>query len=642
MRAQVTLFVIIAILIVSAAGITYYIISQTTSALNVEQKIISSVPEKLRPAESNFMSCLKQKAQDSLNILGSQAGYINLPEEDPASDYMPFSNTLDFVGLQIPYWWYVSGNNLQKNQVPSLEFMKKEIEDYMDENVDDCRARFGLSDYELSVEGLPETTAKIEDNYVGFEISYPVKIISGTASATVQKHSFALSVPLGKIYQTARQIMDKENKDYFIEQRTIDSMFLYPEIPSTSVNFECSPRIWTKTAVIESSKKVITNNIPFLKIKGTNYAKSDKYFEIDAGKTDSGIRTGFIALTTPFKFDVVPSEGELLKGQPMIGEGENEALDFVKSIFCISSYHFVYSVGYPVVIQLFDSNNYMFQFSVLSLVMNNQPKENRLGGEGITVIPELCQNKLGKETIITSSIENGKIEPLNNVDISFKCITTTCDIGRSENDTLTASFPQCVNGALIASKPGYHAAKYTMSTNFDNQQASVLLEKYKNFTLNISVIEKDGKTRGLKEKESVVVELNNEEKSHKIYMVYPSEKALNLLEGNYSAKLSLFEEGSFTVAGKVTTQCTTVPRDDILGFFGVMQDKCFDFETPALNLEQVYGGGAEFSLYIESGKSLNLYLIKTDTPKTTEDLDNAYIVSKTAQLNPIFKSPEIK
>jgi hypothetical protein len=643
MRAQVTLFVIIAILIVAAAGISYYSISQLSkSVLNREQAVIRSVPEKFRPAEINFMSCLKQKAQDSLNILGSQAGYINLPAEDPASDYMPFSNNLDFLGLKMPYWWYVSGNNLQRNQVPSLEFMKSEIETYMNQNIQDCQTRFGLQDFELAIENPPKTTATINDNYVNFEIEYPVRITSGNAVASVQTHSFVIPVQLGKIYRIARQVMDKENKNYFIEERTIDAIFLYPEIPSTSINFECSPKIWTKPAVEENVKKVIVNNIPFIKIKGTNYEKAQKYFEIDVGKTDLSLRTSVIPLTEPFKFEVIPSEGNLLKGQPAVGEGENEALDFIKSIFCLSSYHFVYTVGYPVVIQISDNNGYLFQYPVLILVANNQPKENRLGGEGITVSPELCQNKLAKETVKTFSIDNGKVDTLANAEIGFKCISTTCDVGMSEGGTLTAAFPQCVNGFLLASKEGYHPAKYMMSTNFDGQEVSLMLEKYNNFTLNILVIEKDGTTRKLKSDETVVVDMNNAEKEHRINVIYPGEDKIKALQGNYSVKLSLFEKGSFKVDGKVTTQCTTVPKSGIFGFLGLMEEKCFDFETPALNLEQVFGGGAEFSIDIEKGNVMKLYLLKTDVPKNVDELDAAYTVSKTAAINPLFKQPEIK
>jgi len=643
MKAQVTLFVIIAILIVSAAGTIYYLSSQASkSVLAREQAIINSVPEKFRPAEENFMSCLKGKANDALVILGAQAGYISLPDEDPASDYMPFSNTADLLGAKVPYWWYVSGNNLQKNQVPSLSSMQNQIEDYMDQNAPDCESSLRLLEgFEVNAE-QPKTTATINDDYVDFSIEYPISIAYANSSLTVQKQVFTVPMQLGKMYKISRQVMDKENENYTFEERTLDTIFLYPEIPSTSLSFECSPKLWTKTAVQESVKKVILNNIPFIKFKGTNYAKSNKYFEIDVGKTDKSISTNILALTNPFKFEVIPSDGELLKGQQIIGEGENEALDYIKNLFCISSYHFVYTVGYPVIVQMTDKNGYLFQFSFLSLVVNNQPKENRVSGEGYVIEPELCNNKLANEKIFTfTADEKGNIIPLNDVGISYKCISTTCEIGKVKKDSLEAKFPQCVNGFLMARKEGYNPAKYMISTNTNDQEINMVLEKYINLSLNIFVIE-NGKSRSLKDSETVVIDLKNELKDHSLSMIYPAQNHVNLLEGNYSVKMSLFEKGSFIVVGKTITQCTSVPRAGVLGVLGFMEDKCFDFSSPDLKMDQVFGGGSEFSFNVEQGKSLNLYLLKTLVPKNVDDLSAAYATAKAASSDANFKQPEIK
>lgn len=645
MRAQITLFVIVAILIVSAAGIIYYASSTASkTALNKEQAIIKSVPEQFRPAETNFLSCLKLKAQDSLTILGSQAGYINLPAEDPASDYMPFSNILSFTGLKIPYWWYVSGNNIQKTQVPSIEFMQNEMQDYINEHVQECEKSLRLLEgYELTTENAPETKVTINDEYVDFEVDYPIKLQYEDAATTVQKHAFAVPFELGKLYKISRQIMDKESENYSIEERTIDMIFMYPEIPSTSINFECSPKIWTKSSVSQSLKTIIENNIPFVRIKGTNYGEVEKYFEMDVGKTDSSVTVNMLAITSPFNFDVSPSDGELLKGEPMIGEGENEALDFVKNIFCISSYHFIYSVSYPVLIQLTDKNGNFFQFPVLIVIANNQPRENRYAGEGITIVPELCSTKLAKETINTFTSENGNIVPLNGTDISFKCIATTCDIGEtSEEGTVTAQFPQCINGEVIARKEGYNPERYIMSTNFNDQEVSLTLEKYMNFTLNISVIEKDGKIRKVKDGETVVLEMNNDAKSHSVNMIYPSQENAYLLTGDYSAKISLFEKGSFELKGQQVSQCTNVPKEGVLGFMGFMEERCITFDTPDVNLEQVFGGGAEFPITITEGKILNMYLLKTDAPKTVDELNAAYQIGQTVSSNQLFKQPEIQ
>jgi len=285
MRAQVTLFVIIAILIVSAAGTIYYLSSQTSKSLLArEQAIINSVPEKFRPAEENFISCLKGKGIEALTLLGSQAGYVTLPDEDPASDYMPFSNMADVLGMKVPYWWYVSGNNIQKNQVPSLASMQSQLEAYLDKNAAECESSLRLLEgFEVNT-AQPKTVVKINDDYVNFDVKYPLTLTFENLTVSVQEQIFTVPMQLGKMYQIAKQAMDKENENYFVEERTIDAIFLYPEIPSTSLNFECSPKIWTKTAVKESLQNVLVNNLPFIKLKGTNYAKSEKYFEIDVEK----------------------------------------------------------------------------------------------------------------------------------------------------------------------------------------------------------------------------------------------------------------------------------------------------------------------------------------------------------------------
>ena len=50
-----------------------------------------------------------------------------IPEYEAGSEYMPFSSQLDFLGNPIPYWYYVSGNNIQREQVPSKNRYGKRI-----------------------------------------------------------------------------------------------------------------------------------------------------------------------------------------------------------------------------------------------------------------------------------------------------------------------------------------------------------------------------------------------------------------------------------------------------------------------------------------------------------------------------------
>ena len=72
------------------------------------------------------MSCLEEEALLGISVLGSQGGYIDIPAFEPGSQYAPFSNQLDFLGNPIPYWYYVSSNGVQKEQVPKKSDMEKQ------------------------------------------------------------------------------------------------------------------------------------------------------------------------------------------------------------------------------------------------------------------------------------------------------------------------------------------------------------------------------------------------------------------------------------------------------------------------------------------------------------------------------------
>ncbi len=111
-KGQVTIFIILAMLIVG--GIIIY--------FSFSGGFGSGVPPEFEEVYSYYLSCLEDTASYGVGLLGEQGGYIYLPEFEPGSAYMPFSSQLDFFGSGIPYWMYVSGNNLLKEQVPPSLF----------------------------------------------------------------------------------------------------------------------------------------------------------------------------------------------------------------------------------------------------------------------------------------------------------------------------------------------------------------------------------------------------------------------------------------------------------------------------------------------------------------------------------------
>jgi len=126
---QLTIFIIIAIVIV--AGVAGFFMYR-------QGLFQGKLPASMEPIYTSFESCLEDDALTGVGVLGVQAGYIYLPEFESGSTYMPFSSQLDFLGTPVPYWYYVSGNNVQKEQVPSKSKMEEQLAQFIEEKIRNC------------------------------------------------------------------------------------------------------------------------------------------------------------------------------------------------------------------------------------------------------------------------------------------------------------------------------------------------------------------------------------------------------------------------------------------------------------------------------------------------------------------------
>src|SRR3989344_4585573 len=128
-RAQLTIFVIVAIIIV--AGIAgYFVLKSGTFS--------TQIPQEFDPVYQAYLSCIKTDVEIGTKLLGTQGGYINLPNFEAGSTYSPFSSQLAFFGFGIPYWYYISANGIAKEQVPTLKEMENQLETYLNEKIIEC------------------------------------------------------------------------------------------------------------------------------------------------------------------------------------------------------------------------------------------------------------------------------------------------------------------------------------------------------------------------------------------------------------------------------------------------------------------------------------------------------------------------
>jgi len=615
-KGQIALYVIIAILLVGSVAIfIYYRNTVVQQQIGSEQATIQSVASQLQPVEKYFLDCLKQKAQESADIAGQQGGYVELPADDPGSTYMPFSNKLSFLGISVPYWWYISGNNIVKSNVPAIKDIQSGMEKYIEKNIDDCDLNsFFPQGYDISVGNETNANVAISDEFIDFEIDKKVVISMADSTGTVEKHKFRLPIKLGKMYAAATSIFEAEQNNLFLENYTVDLLGLYA--PYTGFEISCAPKFWSKLQVKSTVQDAISGNIGAIKLNGKYYtlAKSENIYFIQNIKnlqTDEGMDVNFVYNKAwPMKFEVYPSDNDIMRADPV---GMQEGISVLG--FCVVPYHFVYDTAFPTLVQIYDtSDNYVFQFPVVVSVFRNKPRTAELS-YSVSTVNDLCTNKIQETVVNVQDVSGNPVE----ADISFKCINDICDIGTaqlSENGaTLDANFPQCINGFIIAEKDGYAPSKQQVSTN---QFGIIDMIMYPLHELNVDI----------KEKGKVVLFASND-KGYSTTITWPDQKTIKLSEGNYQIKAWLLQNGTFSLAATQQQQCVRVPEAGLPGLLGVQTDQCFNIDIPAVTVNELPAGGATLNWSVSDSElkdasKITFNLNSWAVPKNQNEIIDAY------------------
>jgi hypothetical protein len=571
--AQISIFVIIAIVIVAGIGI-YFIVRGADGGVDV--------PSKFEPAYSSYTSCIEDISKEGALILGQKGGYVNSPEFSPGNEYMPFSSELDFLGTGVPYWYAVLGNGVVREQVPSVAKMQSDLNIYIEERISLCDFS-EVGEIDMSF-GPVEVESIIRDNQIELIVNQDVDISSEETSWSKESHSVSIDSNLGKLYETARAIYAHQKEGMFLENYGVDILRLYAPVDGSEIG--CSPKIWNLFDVREDLKDALEGNVPAVKLKGDYYTLSNpgnKYFEIDVGR-NIDVTTNFLYLKEwPMRLEVWPSDGNFLIQEP-VGLDENLGL----LGFCYVPYHFVYDLAYPVMIQLFAGDE-IFQFPVVVLIDKNNPRK-ALPVEGIPdVVPELCLNKVNEMTVYT---RDDDLNPVS-ADVKFKCFNTICNIGKSEivdgEAVLSSNFPQCINGFVVGSANGYETGKFQVTSASENTAVVILDKKYE---IDLEV-HKQG--FDLNEEFAVISFISDDAITT---LSYPEQDSVELSEGQYEIRAYIYSNASITLEGSKTEKCVDVPRGGILGAFGSTEKKCFVTEIPSQMVSFAISGGGIQDAYL--------------------------------------------
>lgn len=600
-RGQASIFVIIAIVILG--GILVYLIASGNFGVEEEN------PE-LKEVFDYYQGCIEQESKNALELAGTQGGYVDVPEYAPGSEYAPFSSQLNFLGFSVPYWYYVSGNGVIKEQVPSKAEIERQIEEYVAEGLEFCEfERFYSQGYLIEREN-PEVRVVIEEQKINVDLNGALSVSKGETFSRRNSYHAEIKSKFGKFYNIAREIYDEQKEKAFFENYAVDVLRLYA--PVDGVEIQCAPKIWSTENVINELKNGLEENFGTIKFKGNYYdIKDDKrnYFVVDKG-VDEAVNVMYSKnWATKIEISGEGADEEIIIAEPI---GTQEGLGVMG--FCYIPYHFVYDVSFPVLIQVYN-NDEMFQFPVVIIVNNNVPREVIFSEISEEEEFDLCDYETQEVEINLYDINLNSVEG----NLSYECFNQRCRLGQTDKGKFVGSAPACVNGFIHVRAEGYSEKKELFSSN-DESFAEIVLDREYELNVNVSIgsagrdsnafvsfVRKDGKATTA---------------------VIPESNKIKLSEGSYDISVYVYGNSSVVLPATSKTECVDVPKEGLLGFFGGTREECFDIKIPESKIEYaLIGGGKSEEYLLESELVKGNVILSVDSlprPNSIDDLQKNY------------------
>src|SRR3989344_272500 len=628
-RGQLSIYVIIGIIVL--AGVLLLLYLKPSGELQEGITTSTSLPAQIQDLQANIQGCLEQVTKEGINLISIQGGYLELEQPFP-SIIDPFSNSISSVpgGIPTAYWYYEQNNGIARTQQPTLKELQTALERYIDGHVGACipYTTYKYQGYQFNTAN-PVSIVTIGKSNVQVTLTYPVTITYKEQIFNLNKQTITIPSALGTLYATAHQTYNYLEQSLILENKTIDFMIVYKEIPYSGVDFACQPKLWNQEEVYNNLKNIINSNLPYIKPAGGAHTVKEKYFVQQGLTVTKDINVDITYDTAwPLVMQIHGHENDqLLRGQPYTTE--NKMAGFLMPLFCLNQYNFVYTIKYPVIITITQGDE-RFQFAYEVIIDHNQPRQATLLPEEVITTTEnsaLCQADQQELTIYAlSTDENNNYQPLPETTLKYQCAGNTCTLGTTGNDgTLTTTMAACENGIILAEKQGYQSGQSIISSTATGS-ISVGLEKIYKKTVTVNV-NQNGALRELYDNEQVIIRFQHTTEPYSTSIIVPGITSLQLLPGTYSVTSYLLttDDGGLTIPGKTLNNCVDVPKGGIGAFFGITEEQCEKQEIPPLTITDMITGGNDYT-FTATNYDLNYYNQLTITlpyfgqPKTYEAL----------------------
>ena len=183
-KGQVTIFIVIALLIVGSVGL-YYVLKN----FKISDK---KYPAELEPVNSFVMDCIKEVSEGGVIYVADRGGYLYPPE---------FSSSKG-----VPYYYY-SG----KSYMPTQKQVEDELANYINNELVLCVNNFvDFPDYMIK-EGTPAAKVNIDDNEVIVDVIYPLSVKKGNVVFDFKEfNNVRIPTNLGLVYSAVGKVIEEQ------------------------------------------------------------------------------------------------------------------------------------------------------------------------------------------------------------------------------------------------------------------------------------------------------------------------------------------------------------------------------------------------------------------------------------------------
>ncbi len=538
------------LILIIATGIFFYIKERTT----IIEEII--IPDEIVPLKQFVETCVRDHAQSAIIQLGLRGGYIDIPPEilnDPTKHVSLLPNST----FKVPYW-YID----QQDTTPTKIKIGQQISEYVTNNLKTCVNNFQSFQDKFQINDTePIITTKINKQDIVLYINYQVKVQDQftTKKFNLPKFKVFIDTKLGKMHDLAKLIMEKENNEAFLEQRALE-IIATSGLPYEGMDITCSGMAWSiENDIKPALKNLFRRNLHYLTFQNTKYLEPEyeyyrKLYHINLTREnyrDIKVDTIYDAKFGITRLNVRPNSGDIVK--PI-----NPKVPIVGT--CFKIFHHRYDIEFPILFKLTDDETgYTFNFATPVIMRDNKadrelnifvPEQVPLGFTSL----DYCLNTLYEFKVYASDKETA--ESIENTSIEFQCVQFKCDMGVTQKQmypgtrveiygsepALETKFPYCINGLLIAKKPGYKdATKHvTIAEEMTELSTNIIMTPLKTINLDFNIVTYPQKTkRKLKEGELIIFSMKNLKTLTDETIIYPLQNNITIELGDYEYEISI-------------------------------------------------------------------------------------------------------